>query len=1238
MHDAFAARAILRQLPVRIESAVAYGDRLLLGTATGALLVYQVADAARDRPPAVTLVETKRAFARRAVEQLGVIKEAGVLVCLADGLVTLYDLHTLSSATPLANTKGAHVMALHTGVDHTDGIPTLSSKLAVYAKRRVVVLEWRDSEFYKSFEHPAADRIVAMHFAAPGLLVLATAREFLTLQLPRGQWDDLFPADSASLRTVVGAMPPAAHGPDAAHSPPPAAAPASSAGSWGSWALGLAGSAPDAKTTIARMPAEKLLLCHKDIGVFVNSAAKLCRTDHAEPILFSRAPLGITYTSSYVVAISSSAAPNGSAAAATAAATAAAAAAAPFNVEIRNIGTQALVQTLCLAEEEPTHVFNASGGKQVWAIGPHTVWRLVPAPIQQQVEDVLGAAQYDEAISLVAQSDNILESEKEELTAKIRWLRARWLFRDQARYEDALAEFSDLGAPPTEVIALCPERIAGELAEPPSDAESAAGDQDPPSLETDPDAKDGPDTKDDAADTKEGAADTKEGAVGPGTPAPERRKQPAQQDADRAAWKDALYAVMRYLTEQRRWLQQALGDGRRELEYTVRLLDAESDTDNDRAAHQRGEEEEEDGDDDGSLPRVRLKRLAFSLERMAVPVAAMARVVDTTLLRVYLECSPGLLGPLLRVKNYCDVEQSEGLLLEYRRYTELVDLYHGKGLYRNALQQLQIQGRAVDTGPLRGTYATVRYLTRLPEDQFELVLEYVRWPLEAAAPRQRQQRQQPPSSARSESGSDSDEDWPAPETVVSMVFADDRPAAEAFPRVRVVQFLRQYSPELVIQYLAYVFGTWHDEAGVLHDEMVAAYLDLVGDAAPGARQKLQQFLRASRTYSPERLLARLPDDSLFEERALALGRLGRHGHALGLLVFSVGSISLAEQYCVENVAQCPGVFVRLLKILVAPPPPDVVDNEIGAIRADDGPGLADAAGLERARAKLHRQWVGNLLSAHPQRIPVAEALPLLPEDMAFSHDILTYLRSQLCALDQDLRTGNVVRNLGTAEDLQARRQLAQQQSRFVVVTETRTCPRCLKRIGSGTAFAVIPAEAKGAGPTVVHYSCFQRSRSAETPAPALEAGHGGGDDDDGSSSDTPTDSPTAGRWDMLTDTVTISAVALAVAGTAFAAAPAPAPTHFVRDLGSEHHPDGRTVTVTTTIHKSGAAANSVSLAAAALAGAIGFASYISVSLPFAARLARGLGPDLNKEAITIPRVTIALAIVAGCAAYALSAV
>ncbi|KAJ2491837.1 hypothetical protein IWW47_005009, partial [Coemansia sp. RSA 2052] len=117
-------------------------------------------------------------------------------------------------------------------------------------------------------------------------------------------------------------------------------------------------------------------------------------------------------------------------------------------------------------------------------------------------------------------------------------------------------------------------------------------------------------------------------------------------------------------------------------------------------------------------------------------------------------------------------------------------------------------------------------------------------------------------------------------------------------------------------------------------------------------------------------------------------------------------------------------------------------------------------------------------------IPAADALSLLPPDLDFTPDLLAYLRGQLCALDQATRASDIVRNLRVGEDTQSKRQLHRLQSGFVVISETRTCPHCLKRIGSGTAFAVIPPQEKSAGPVVVHYSCLVRHKTLNLPCPA----------------------------------------------------------------------------------------------------------------------------------------------------------
>ncbi|KAI8322960.1 hypothetical protein GQ54DRAFT_310444 [Martensiomyces pterosporus] len=73
-------------------------------------------------------------------------------------------------------------------------------------------------------------------------------------------------------------------------------------------------------------------------------------------------------------------------------------------------------------------------------------------------------------------------------------------------------------------------------------------------------------------------------------------------------------------------------------------------------------------------------------------------------------------------------------------------------------------------------------------------------------------------------------------------------------------------------------------------------------------------------------------------------------------------------------------------------------------------------------------------------------------------------------------------------------------------------------------------------------------------------------------------------------TAAIASFVLALAGSTLAAEPESTPA--VKAKAIPNSPELRTVTVTTTINRNGATANQVSLAAAALAGAIAFASYI----------------------------------------------
>lgn len=63
------------------------------------------------------------------------------------------------------------------------------------------------------------------------------------------------------------------------------------------------------------------------------------------------------------------------------------------------------------------------------------------------------------------------------------------------------------------------------------------------------------------------------------------------------------------------------------------------------------------------------------------------------------------------------------------------------------------------------------------------------------------------------------------------------------------------------------------------------------------RQKLQQFLEKSTHYTPETILVHFPFDNLFEERAIILGRLGRHQQAISIYISLLNDIAKATEYC-----------------------------------------------------------------------------------------------------------------------------------------------------------------------------------------------------------------------------------------------------------------------------------------------------------------------------------------------------
>lgn len=74
---------------------------LLIGTADGVLLVYDVRENTNTEPFQSTMINTKKNFAKKPIEQLAVVEELDLLLCLTGILLLVLT----SYLTPLAQSR-----------------------------------------------------------------------------------------------------------------------------------------------------------------------------------------------------------------------------------------------------------------------------------------------------------------------------------------------------------------------------------------------------------------------------------------------------------------------------------------------------------------------------------------------------------------------------------------------------------------------------------------------------------------------------------------------------------------------------------------------------------------------------------------------------------------------------------------------------------------------------------------------------------------------------------------------------------------------------------------------------------------------------------------------------------------------------------------------------------------------------------------------------------------------------
>ncbi|KAH8100006.1 hypothetical protein BXZ70DRAFT_939950 [Cristinia sonorae] len=1014
---------VLSGLKERAESLLVQGDKLYVGTATGSIYIYTLGNDSNAEGQQTELVEVKKALSRRAIEHLGYVQDINSLAVLSDSTVTLYPLPTFSPPTILPKAKPALSFALNTTVERDDGkgeqthgVPTVVTHLVVGCRRKVVVYSWRDGEPQEVQEAvlPHSPRNLA--FLNQDTLCFGYSPDYALFSLKTLTATEV----ATSVASVASSSSISGMGMGAF------------SGLGGYMTLGLGAKNP--KPCTLRIKDDEVLIAKDNNGILLGPDGKPSRTAvidwpappeetaFVKPYIFSILPPGsvpasqvsssessanLSFITTPVVEIRSSISLQASQSLPV-----------PFTNPPSTTATQ-LVRLLVAspAAKPPLFLVTTPTDRAAATAEGSTIWQIAMKPWGEQVDELVEAEAYEDALALLETIDTAILPDKEQRQRLVRALHAVSEFK-AGHFKDAINLFIELNINPAKVVALYPESVAGRLSVPQdewiplfggprphletssshgSKEDVATTNEDPPASTSTPPRPPSPHGSirgmgmlKTGFDTLMSAArkDDDTASIRSITKRKEKDKPTKAQDN----FKRSVEELMRYCTDRRPWVKGAL--------ETMNITTLQ--------AHEMPNLSAASPEDLYALPNIPLTSLSPD------QLVRFAQIVDTALFKSYLQVRPGLLTSLCRSGNWCEISEVEEMLRAREKFTDLILLYSGRKMHGKALGLLKELSEK--EGDVRDKLMpSVNYLQRLGPSYMDQVFEHAHWIFEEN-----------------------------PEIGLEIFTSEE---AE-LPRHAVMDYLEMIDINICARYIEFLISEREEVTPEYHDRLAELYLRSTvqakkkgdSDRRRATYTKLLEFIDTTQHYRPDRLFGLLPPDDLYEAKAILLGKLGRHDNALELYVYRLQDSVKAEEYCKKvYVPNSPtsNVFLTLLRIYLRPTS-QLASPTINLLQ----PAL-------------------ELISRHSPRLDSVETLKLLPP-LVTAQDVRAFLVDALRAPVFDTQ---VIRGIAQARNEQLDRRLLTLQSRRVKVTDSRICPQCHKRLG----YSVIAVHAPHG--EVTHFHC-----------------------------------------------------------------------------------------------------------------------------------------------------------------------
>ena len=614
------------------------------------------------------LLREQEKFSKYKIEQLAIIREAGTLIALSNGIISTYDVSTYELHETFTRSKGVTTFALTSNIIKDQGIPLIVSRLAVAVKRKLLLWTWQDTDLInEDYELTLASGIKTLTWATASKLVVGLTSSYVLVNV-----------ETSSITDIVG---PGSIGGGSA----PESGRFGGAGVASLGYMGMGGMIP--KPLATRIGNGELLLA-KDINThFVDVDGQAL---DKRQIPWAAAPEAIGYSYPFLLSLNSS----------------------KGTLEVRNPETLTMLQSISLPNATQLYVPNlhtslAHAGKGFLVASERCIWRMDALDYDAQIDALVEKHRFDEALSLLSLLEDALLTDKEGRTREIKMLKAHELF-EQKKYRDSMDVFREAHAPPERVVVLYPSVVSGNIL---SAYESESFQQ---SSQTDMSSEDNAASSRNSSDTRgfsTGESVTDNASIR-STVASFLTTTARRRDLEGKELEMATSELCGFLVGSRTTLQRFISfDGALKEKCPI-VVEGTEVLATDLLLPPKP--------DDDAILEQRLRTTAKIVDTTLFRAYMLTRPnLAGPLFRLPNFCDAGVVKEkLLESKRYNDIID---FLYGKRLHREALDLLHNLA-QRDDKSDLPEQ--------LQNPQRTVLYLQNLSSDHSDLILEYAQWPLE----------------------------------------------------------------------------------------------------------------------------------------------------------------------------------------------------------------------------------------------------------------------------------------------------------------------------------------------------------------------------------------------------------------------------------------------------------------------------------------------------------------------------